>query len=193
MKFKVPFYRRKGWRFLSPFHSPPPSSPPFELGNVAGFRTGRPEQQQEGYALQHCSEEMKGDRELCTAAVTQNGYALQHCSEEMKGDRELCTAAVAQKDGRVFEVMIDRRAGGKLGIDVDHVDGINLIIVNISDGLMRAWNDANPGMQVRVGYKISEINGVSGDVDDLVDACKGKTFLKMIIVASTDPIPRLPR
>ena len=42
---------------------------------------------------------MKGDRELCTAAVTQDGKALKWASEEMKGDRELCTAAVIQ-DGQ---------------------------------------------------------------------------------------------
>ena len=43
---------------------------------------------------------MKGDRELCMAAVAQAGQqdekALQWASEEMKGDRELCMAAVAQ-------------------------------------------------------------------------------------------------
>merc|ERR1719258_911971 len=49
-----------------------------------------------GLALKEAPEEMKGDRELCMAAVTQNWQALQWASEEMKGDRELCTAAVAQ-------------------------------------------------------------------------------------------------
>ena len=46
---------------------------------------------------------MKGDRELCTAAVAQNGMALQWASEEMKGDRELCMAAVAQ-DGKEWKI-----------------------------------------------------------------------------------------
>ena len=53
-------------------------------------------QQQDGRALEWTSQEMKGDRELCTAAVAQDWRALQHASEEMKGDRELCMAAVAQ-------------------------------------------------------------------------------------------------
>ena len=39
---------------------------------------------------------MKGDRELCTAAVTQDWKALQWVSEEMKGDRELRMAAVTE-------------------------------------------------------------------------------------------------
>ena len=39
---------------------------------------------------------MKGDCDVCKAAVAQDGKALQWASEEMKGDRELCMAAVAQ-------------------------------------------------------------------------------------------------
>ena len=64
-----------------------------------------PKQQQDGKALQWASEEMKGDRELCMAAVAQNGRAcwraLQHASQEMKGDRELCMAAVTE-NGSAF-------------------------------------------------------------------------------------------
>ena len=33
---------------------------------------------------------------MCKAAVAQNGLALEHASQEMKGDREVCKAAVAQ-------------------------------------------------------------------------------------------------
>ena len=45
---------------------------------------------------------MKGDRELCTAAVAQHWKALEWASEEMKGNRELCMAAVAE-DWHAFE------------------------------------------------------------------------------------------
>ena len=47
--------------------------------------------------MQWASEEMKGDRELCTAAVAQDGRALQWASEEMKGDRQV--VLVAAQDG----------------------------------------------------------------------------------------------
>merc|ERR1712183_357140 len=64
-----------------------------------------------GRALQYASQEMKGDRELCTAAVAQNGRALQYASQEMKGDPEVCLAAIGragiwQKDD-VFKMMSD--------------------------------------------------------------------------------------
>ena len=61
---------------LSPFSARPAGS-----NSSAGLK-----QQQDGKALQWASEEMKSDRELCMAAVTQNWRALEFASEEMKGD-----------------------------------------------------------------------------------------------------------
>ena len=55
---------------------------------------------------------MKGDRELCTAAVAQSGWALKWASEEMKGDRELCMAAVAQ-DGQALQWASEERKGDR--------------------------------------------------------------------------------
>ena len=53
---------------------------------------------------------MKGDRELCMAAVAQDWRALEWASEEMKGDRELCTAAVAQ-DGKALQWVSEEMKG----------------------------------------------------------------------------------
>ena len=50
----------------------------------------------DGYALQHATEEMKGDREIVMAAVSQIGFALRYATEEMKGDREIVLTAVSQ-------------------------------------------------------------------------------------------------
>ena len=55
-----------------------------------------PPTNQNGQALEWASERMKGDRELCMAAVAQDGKALQWAREEMKGDPVLCMAAVAR-------------------------------------------------------------------------------------------------
>ena len=48
--------------------------------------------------MQWASEEMKGDRELCTAAVTQDGPALEFASQEMKNYTRVVTAAIMGKD-----------------------------------------------------------------------------------------------
>ena len=46
--------------------------------------------------LEGFSEEMKGHRELCTAAFAQDWEVFEFVSVEMQGYRELCTAAVVQ-------------------------------------------------------------------------------------------------
>ena len=55
---------------------------------------GPQQQQQDWEALQWAGEEMKGDRELCTAAVVKDGQALQWASEEMKADKEIVMTAL---------------------------------------------------------------------------------------------------
>jgi len=51
---------------------------------------------QNGYALQHASRKLKGDREVVLAAVAQNGRALRHASRELQRDREVVLTAVAR-------------------------------------------------------------------------------------------------
>ena len=41
--------------------------------------------------------EMKGDRELCMAAVAQDGKAIEHASEAIKNDEEVVRVAVHQR------------------------------------------------------------------------------------------------
>eukprot|EP00971_Amphidinium_carterae_P244187 4848510-Amphidinium_carterae.1 len=52
--------------------------------------------EQNGRALLHAAEELKGDREIVLKAVEQNGWALQFAAEELKGDRAIVLAAVEQ-------------------------------------------------------------------------------------------------
>ena len=52
---------------------------------------------QDGGALQYCSAELQKDLKISTiAAVRRNGHALKDAPEEMKGNRDVCKAAVAQ-------------------------------------------------------------------------------------------------
>ena len=47
-------------------------------------------------ALEHATEELKGDREIVMAAVSKYGFTLQFAAEELKGDREIVTKAVSK-------------------------------------------------------------------------------------------------
>ena len=52
--------------------------------------------QQKAAALKEAPDELKKDMEFMITVMKANGKALEHAGEEMKGDRELCMAAVAQ-------------------------------------------------------------------------------------------------
>ena len=51
--------------------------------------------QQDAKAWNEAPEELKKDKEFMIRVMKANGGALKHIGEEMKGDRELCMAAVA--------------------------------------------------------------------------------------------------
>ena len=61
-----------------------PTLPPFSARPAGSNSSAGLKQQQDGKALQWASEEMKGDRELCMAAVAQDWRALEHASEETR-------------------------------------------------------------------------------------------------------------
>ena len=61
-------------------------------------------------AVDLASAQLKGDRKILLAAVSQNGHALHSASAELKGDREVVTRAVS-KDWGCSKVW--RRAGLK--------------------------------------------------------------------------------
>ena len=46
---------------------------------------------------------MKGDRELCTNALTQNGKAMQFVSTELQGDLKIRTLAAVQQQAKALE------------------------------------------------------------------------------------------
>jgi len=81
--------------------------------------------------------------------------------------------------GNEFTIVLKKTAGSKLGVDVDHQDGMTLLIDAVTGGLMEAWNVANPDKQVKAGDRIMEVNGCRGEVCQLVDECKKTQELVM--------------
>jgi hypothetical protein len=45
--------------------------------------------QQNGWALEYVSPELRADREVVLAAVQQDGWVLKYASPELRADREL--------------------------------------------------------------------------------------------------------
>jgi len=52
----------------------------------------------------------------------------------------------------------------KVGLHVKPTVSSVLKVTSVSDGLLRNWNLANPGSEVKVGYSIMAVNGIRGDI-----------------------------
>mmetsp|Transcript_74678 Transcript_74678/g.192713 ORF Transcript_74678/g.192713 Transcript_74678/m.192713 type:complete len:143 (+) Transcript_74678:56-484(+) len=84
--------------------------------------------------------------------------------------------------GAEYEIIVDKSKGTRLGVDVDHQDGMTLLIEGISPGLIETWNIARskePHLMVNVGDRIVAVNDHRGDVLQLVHECKGDKVLNM--------------
>ena len=71
-----------------------------------------------------------------------------------------------------FIITLDKSNGERLGMDVDHEDGRTLAVDAITGGLIEKWNAENPLKALRPKDRIVEVNGMRGDVLQLVDECK---------------------
>ena len=67
---------------------------------------------------------------------------------------------------------------------MDQEDGIYLIVVSVSGGLIGKWNEENPTREVKLRYKIAEVNDVFGDVNNLVDECKLNKVLRITFIVA---------
>mmetsp|Transcript_103451 Transcript_103451/g.126426 ORF Transcript_103451/g.126426 Transcript_103451/m.126426 type:complete len:146 (-) Transcript_103451:98-535(-) len=82
--------------------------------------------------------------------------------------------------GTEYEVVLDKTAGKRMGIDVDHKDGKTLLIECINDGLIKDWNEtAAPGQKVAINDRITEVNGFREEVARLVDECQKDQMLRL--------------
>mmetsp|Transcript_89377 Transcript_89377/g.266596 ORF Transcript_89377/g.266596 Transcript_89377/m.266596 type:complete len:143 (-) Transcript_89377:207-635(-) len=84
--------------------------------------------------------------------------------------------------GTEFIVRIDKSGGSKLGVDVDHQDGVTLLIDAVTGGLVEAWNIQNPKLALKQGDRIVEVNNFRGQVTELVDECKKNKMLVMKVI-----------
>ena len=69
---------------------------------------------QEGMALEHASDDLKGDKDLVREAVQQNWSALQHASADLKGDKDIVMEAVKQNGNALEHASADLQGDEEL-------------------------------------------------------------------------------
>merc|ERR1719409_1942004 len=93
-------------------------------------------------------------------------------------------AAVPQnKNPREFTVVLRKTAeNSRLGLTVDIANSVCMVVDKVNGGLLAAWNQANPDMEVKPGDRVMTVNGQSGDAVELTQVCKVDDVLEMKIV-----------
>lgn len=83
-----------------------------------------------------------------------------------------------------------------MGCDIDHQDGQTMLVETIIEGgLMDLWNRAHPDERVMPGDKIFGVNGLFGDVMEIIGECTKMQLLELRIrrVRSVPPVRLGPR
>jgi len=88
-----------------------------------------------------------------------------------------------------FTAVIDRSAGGFLGIEVDYaLDGNAVIVSAVSPGgQIAAWNAVQAGCQVLPGDKIVEVNGCREDTKAMMEQMRAYQVLNITVVPGWVP------
>ena len=74
-------------------------------------------------ALEHATEEQKGDREIVMTAVSSSGFALRHAAEKLKADREIVTKAVSKSGCALQFATEELRGDHEIVMQAVSVDG----------------------------------------------------------------------
>ncbi|CAK9071320.1 unnamed protein product [Durusdinium trenchii] len=86
---------------------------------------------------------------------------------------------------RVYQVTLNKVDGQKLGLDVDYMAERKLLpIMHVTGGVAEEWNRRNPQKKMCSGDSILEVNGVKGDVVEMLEKCKADQILNMTLCRS---------
>lgn len=81
-----------------------------------------------------------------------------------------------------FTVTVDMSdPSAKLGIVVDFSNDYSMVVKYINPGLIQRWNLENPSRQIRETDHIVEVNGTRGNAEQLVDLCRTRTQLHLLV------------
>ncbi|CAE8643419.1 unnamed protein product [Polarella glacialis] len=81
---------------------------------------------------------------------------------------------------RTYKVKLIKTEGAKLGLDVDYmVERRVLPVMNVTGGLAQQWNLANPDKMMCKGDSLIEVNGITENVELMLEQCKTQTELSL--------------
>lgn len=90
---------------------------------------------------------------------------------------------LCRRESGLFEVVLIKKNCKKVGIDVNHFAKDDAITVQaITGGLAQEWNEAHPEDVIEIGDVIIEVNGIMGDVSQMLAKCRDEANLTFTVV-----------
>lgn len=92
---------------------------------------------------------------------------------------------VKVREGQRFQVQIPK-GDRRMCVDINFHDQRTLLITKVNEGPIDDHNHRNPSLEVSPGDRIEAINGVDGDTQDMLNACKAAADLDMTLIRCTE-------
>jgi len=89
-----------------------------------------------------------------------------------------------------FVMVLDKRVGARLGVDLASEDGEPWRVKAVTGGLFEQWNLANPSCPVAPGDRIVSANGVRGSAAQVKEQCSKVGMLRLVIQRGRADAPR---
>mmetsp|Transcript_80442 Transcript_80442/g.139612 ORF Transcript_80442/g.139612 Transcript_80442/m.139612 type:complete len:140 (+) Transcript_80442:2-421(+) len=124
-----------------------------------------------------------GDTREPDSWLYKDHFIHQSSIDEFSADEVLGQPLGQAEVIEAFYISIEKGPGDHMGIGVDwrppYMD--KLLVTDVQPGLVAAWNERNPDMQVEIGDFIKEVNGMSGKAEELLEAINSNVLLEMQI------------
>jgi len=126
-------------------------------------------------------------------AAVAHGAAKRHCNfQAVGGHGTIELKCESQVPDDTYVVVVDRVEGAQLGMDLESRTGVAWRVKAIGDGLIEQWNQEHQEqreMRVSPGDSILEVNGVSGDLAKVREACAQRGSLRLVMRRASQAAP----
>ncbi|CAK0827622.1 unnamed protein product [Prorocentrum cordatum] len=115
---------------------------------------------------------------LCSQPETAEAVEVQDVQETSAREPAAATA-------HEITVTLTKTGDAKLGLDISHFHygeekNKALKVKQVKDGIVKDWNDKNPGSTIETNDLITSINGVSSNSEDMLKEVKANELVIVV-------------
>jgi len=115
-------------------------------------------------------------------AADTHGASKRGCNfQAVGGHATIELKCESQVPEDTYVVLVDKVGCARLGMDLESRTGESWRVKAVGSGLIAQWNQEHPEARVAPGDSILEVNGVSGDLPKVREACTRRGALRLVL------------